>query len=525
MTNTSSDVTQFLSDPKSYGNGTKSVELRETHISQVFLTERFAYKLKKPVRFAFLDFSTVENRRHACEQEVHLNKRLAPDVYLKVVPIYQCPDGGLAWKGEGEPIDWVVKMKRLEDRDCLESKIKSHTLRGRDISKVADLLARFYVNQAPLTLKCDSYRKTLLNHIESNKSDLLQHFSKHEPEIRLATSAQLRFIRLAHAEFNERVCDGRIVDGHGDLRPEHIYLSPNAIAIDCIEFNDEFRQNDIVDELSFLKMECERLGAPEIGATTIDRYSQLSSDCAPDRLVAFYMCYRACVRAKVAILRSEQALTPEATKQQILEGESYLDLASSYVQGFSPRLIVSVGGLMGTGKSTIANRLAEELVAPVTRTDDVRETVFPSDGNGLGYGRSKYSLANRLQIYDKLVSRVPTLLASSSLVVLDGTFARQAMRDRCEAIAKQAESDWLHIECTCPRAVSLERIVERQKSSNHSSSEARPELYDSQSAEYESPTPGNHVLRIDTSNATEKLVEFAIQAIRDRIYSCVGEEC
>jgi len=283
------------------------VELIETHISWVFLTDRFAYKLKKPVRFGFLDFSTKELRRQACENEVNLNGRLAPGVYLGVVPIVKAAHNELAIGGKGIPVDWVVKMKRLPANAALDVLIREGRIGAPEIEQLAETLSAFYVNLPPVMVTVEDFRRSIERHVTANRIELASddhHLDK--TEIRRVYEAQLRVLKLAPELLDDRVCNGRIVEGHGDLRPEHIYFTPSPVIIDCIEFSQEFRTLDVADELAFLSMECDMLGTTDITRPIFERYAEQSGDHPAWQLVNFYRLYRACVRAKVCALRAQQ---------------------------------------------------------------------------------------------------------------------------------------------------------------------------------------------------------------------------
>ncbi|MCA9162562.1 MAG: hypothetical protein KDA62_06265, partial [Planctomycetales bacterium] len=251
---------RWMQSVAAYPFVTSDVEVIETHISYVYLTDRFVFKLKKPVRYEFLDFSTAEARRQACCEEVRLNRRLARDIYLDVVPI-TVDDGHFHLGGDGKPVDWLVKMRRLPADRAMDELIRRGELTEAHVGQVAKTLANFYQQAPPVSLRCESYRQAIAQHVRANHLELSREVHQlPEPMIRRVWQAQQRVLQLWPDLLTTRVCDGRIVDGHGDLRPEHIYLAPSPTVIDCIEFNSDFRQIDVLDELCFLDMECVRLG-------------------------------------------------------------------------------------------------------------------------------------------------------------------------------------------------------------------------------------------------------------------------
>ena len=223
----SAELVEWLSRPEHHPDRPSSVEVIETHISWVFLTKLYAYKLKKPVRFDFLDFTTPETRRWACEQELCLNRRLAHSVYLDLVPLVRRANGRLQLGGSGEPVDWLVKMRRLPSERRLDKLIRSGRLNDFEMVRVAKVLSGFYVQAPPLTLRPNQYLQSLEHHVRDNLHELLK-FAGELPEvlIKRAHVVQLSLLKLLPHLLVGRVCDGRIVEGHGDLRPEHIYLTP-----------------------------------------------------------------------------------------------------------------------------------------------------------------------------------------------------------------------------------------------------------------------------------------------------------
>ena len=321
----------FLRQPTSFPGSSYRVEAIETHMSWVFLTDGYAYKLKKPVRYDFLDFSTIESRRFYCEEEVRLNRRLAPDVYLGVVALNLDSHEHLQLDTEGSAIDWLVKMRRLPTQRMLDYAIKHGMASGQDISKVATRLANFYLACAPVRLDTDQYRKSLLERINRNFQEMTQPaYFLSEKQIREICTAQHTVLQNMSDLLDQRVRSGKIVEGHGDLRPEHICLNQALDIIDCLEFSYDLRTADPIDELGFLALECERLGAVDFGALILRIYSQLSGDVPAAALVHFYQSFRASLRAAITIrhLNEEQfRYSPEWMRR----AREYLQLAEQHI--------------------------------------------------------------------------------------------------------------------------------------------------------------------------------------------------
>ncbi len=292
----------FLARPGNYPEGTSRVDIVETHMSWVFLTDRHVYKLKKPVRYDFLDFSSLEARRFDCEEELRLNRRLAGSVYLDVVPLTLEADGSLELGGGGEVVEWLVKMRRLSDGDRLDEAIRANRLSPAQLDAVARLLASFYIAALPVVMDPRQYRHKYEKQIAECTGDLLS-LGKGDilPAARRISDTLSEFVSRKGALLDARVEARRIVEAHGDLRPEHVFLETPPLIIDCLEFSRFFRDLDPAEELSYLAMECELLDGRQVGEQLLHVYEEMSGDTPPAVLLDFYKAYRAFVRAKLAI--------------------------------------------------------------------------------------------------------------------------------------------------------------------------------------------------------------------------------
>ena len=291
----------FLCRPEAYASRPTRVELKETHMSCLFFTDRYVWKLKKPMRYDYLDFSTVQARKADCELEVELNRRLAPDVYLGVVPLVSDPHGRLHLGGEGRIIDWLVMMRRLPEDRMLDVALRTRTVSRDDVRRVGVLLARFYKQAKKISWSPAEYATRLEAVTAECAMELCQ------PEYALPTTLiesiradQMSVIKMQATMFDDRVRQGKIVDAHGDLRPEHICIGPDPVIIDCLEFNADFRALDPLSELAFLSLECERLAAPWVGESILDAYQCETGDRPPGPLLVYYKKHHALVRAKIA---------------------------------------------------------------------------------------------------------------------------------------------------------------------------------------------------------------------------------
>ncbi|HXZ95988.1 MAG TPA: hypothetical protein VEG37_02930 [Burkholderiales bacterium] len=325
----------FLKQAHVYREATSEVTTVETHRSWVFLTDHYAYKLKKPVRSAFMDSSTVDARKYYCEEEVRLNRRLAGDVYLATVPLTMDRAGKLELNGTGPAADWLVKMRRLPADRMLDIVIKSKQIQDSQTQAIAVKLARFYQASAPVSIAPIDYWSGFEREVRANLGELSRPvFGLRKELVEAPCAAQLNLLTEAPAMFDQRVREGRIIEGHGDLRPEHIcLLEPEPVIIDCLEFNRELRTLDAAADLAFLAQECERFGAPQVGQIILEVYSQVTHDQPSAILLSFYKSFWACVRAKLCVWHLTDPICHEPEKWSKLATE-YLARAGNYASGF-----------------------------------------------------------------------------------------------------------------------------------------------------------------------------------------------
>jgi uncharacterized protein len=307
------DKVAFLMRGHAYCPVVADVTRQETHMSQVFLAGDKVYKLKKPVRFPYLDFSTLARREAACRAELRLNRRLAPDVYRDVVALVRSARG-LAIGGDGEVVDWLVAMNRLDETQMLDRLIATGRLHRWQLDRVAALLVQFYRRAAAAFISPEVYEAELWRSLAYNRRLLLDpRFHLPPGAVRHVDTMQRRFLTERAELLAARVRARRIVDGHGDLRPEHICIGDPVRIIDCLEFNARLRMVDPFDEIAFLCVECERLGAGWAGEYLRRRIVQALHDGRCEELFIFYRCHRATLRARLAVahLLEPEPRTPE----------------------------------------------------------------------------------------------------------------------------------------------------------------------------------------------------------------------
>lgn len=533
----SGTIVSALKTPAAYIESTGEVQHIETHISWVFLTDQHAYKLKKPIELEFLDYGTIEKRREMCKTEVRLNQRLAPNIYLDVVKITN-DNGRIRVDGSGNAVDWLVKMKRLRDDANLEAILRSKDQEACEVKSEGLIrsLKQFYSSLPCEQVGTDEYRQGIVSLVNQNleqfkqlgqQRSLRQFLDRHRLE--QLHSTQLQMLELDTRTFAQRIKQHAIVEGHGDLRPEHIYYQDGEIPaiIDGIEFNRGMRIVDILDELSFFEMECDRLGAASLGRRVTDEVLLSLGDEATPELRNFYKCYRACVRAKVALIRAAQQLNDDNHRHESLErmkaSEStseaamYISLARRYERQFAQPLLIVVRGLMGSGKTTIAKELARRLAIEHIMTDQIRHSISFREPSAQGqdeYGQGKYSLTNRLKVYNEMFARADRALEARRSIILDGTFLSTELRSHVMALADRHGVPCIILRCVCPREETLKRIATR----HDSLSEARIDLFDEQQR-HEEHQENDCQAAVLTTGTVEASVTAAIEHLRGHLQS------
>ncbi len=432
------------------GSGPPPAAVIETHISVLFFVGERVYKLRKPVKFGFVDFERREDRRQDCEREVALNRRLAPDVYLGVA--------GVAM--DGASLDHLVVMRRLPADRCLRDLLARRPADRSWVRPLVAVLARFHASAErspaisaagrPEVLlgrweadfaECDAYVGTYLN-------------SEREAEVR---SLVREWIEGRSPLLEARLEEGRVCDGHGDLQADDIYYLDDGVRVlDCLEFADALRHGDVMADVAFLVMDLERLGHADGARAFLERYRELTADRVASSLVDHYVAARAYVRAKVACLRAEQGAGVAVEVAAQLHA-----LAHRRLQRARSRLVL-VGGLPGSGKSTVAAGAGLARGWQVLRSDVIRHDLDPravDATDGLFAGRYRPELTRR--VYEALLTSAERSLGMGESVVLDASWVDPAFREAAVAVAGRTASALVEITCVADDDVADRRIEER----------------------------------------------------------------
>jgi len=509
----------FLSKKNSYPHQPDQITHIQTHISHVFLVPPFVYKVKKPVNFGFLDFSTLEYRKKYCEKEVELNRRLCDGVYIGVVPIYSSGESykiNPEKKPRSKPVEYAVKMKQMKKENFLIGIVKERKLTDAHLNKIIDKLVPFYKNQQPeeSILTYGAPEKIKFNtdeNFEQTRSYVGQTIDKiGYNSIRFFTN---QFLKRGEKLFLKRIEDKRIVDGHGDLHLEHINISEEKVCIyDCIEFNERFRYQDVAADIAFLAMDMDFYRYFRKSRTFISEMAEELNDPGMHRVIDFYKCYRAYVRGKVKSMESSEDEVPENDRRKAAKkAKRNFQLALNYaLLGSEPVLIIFMGRV-ASGKSTLAGQTAEKMGFRHFMTDKIRkriagvsETTRLPEEERQGLYRPDLSE----KTYRTLLENGVSLTKKGESAILDGTFGSKEKRANIISECKKEGIRVLFIETTAADDVRSERLKQRKNQPNVIS-DARLGDMGFLDDRFENPDELNSGLlfRIDTSESAEKTLD------------------
>jgi len=457
--------------------------LLQTHISWILLTGRYAYKLKKPVDFGFLDFTTLEKRKQACQDELRLNRRLAPDIYLDVLPIYKSDDGySLEHQDtQQEVVDYCLKMIRFDQNDLFDRRVGNNTFDSEWMDQLAQSIATFH-QQA----QTDPYTERFGDpeYLERHIQESLLTGETHLKERMPVTIGKLSHTRYQSSvdSLKQRQQQHHIRDCHGDLHLKNIVLYNNSpTPFDCIEFNDEFHMIDTMNDVAFLVMDCDARGRSDLGYRFLSRYLEQCGDYEGLSLLPLYLSYRAGVRGKVACLLSDDPSLSEQEKQnQLGEAEDYFRLAAVYLTPPSPRLI-AIGGLSASGKSHLALLALEHEKAIIVRSDATRKRIAATHADLPLYSKTMHELT-----YRTMFDAARLALEAGFVVILDATFLHPASRNEVEELANQAHVPLTFLWVDTAPDILRERIVTRSRL-NNDISDADLHVLEKQLKEYMRP--------------------------------------
>ena len=515
-------IIEDLLDTRAYPEKTSQVEIIQTHISYIFLTDHFVYKIKKPVNFGFLDFTTLENRRHFCEEEVRLNRRLSPDVYLDVIPVTM-GENGLRFGGDGEPVEYAVHMKRLDEKRFLSTLLEKGKVAPAEMDRVAQKIAAFH-RQAPTSpeIALTGGRKAVIFNTRENFQQIEPHVGKtldRETFHRIRDYTEA-FIEVNSDLFRERETGGWIRDGHGDLHTQHICLDEKIQIFDCIEFNERFRFGDILCDAAFLVMDLDRLGHGGLSRAFRSAYLDLMDQREQEALLNFFCCYRAVVRGKVEGFRS---LDPNIPGREALEAQqsasAFHRLALRYARTLFPVTLVVGCGLMGSGKSSAANSLGRLLDLEILSSDRIRKElagISSDDARHVPFGEDIYSAQFTARTYGELFGTAEKHLSEGKSVFIDASFIDPDRRAEAMELARKRNVRGILVHFHADEEELRSRLRKRAGEKT-AISDGREEILAEQVRAFREPDdiPRDSLLSVDTSRGKRETV----RAIYSRLLS------
>lgn len=479
---------RFLNDARNYPQPCRRVEMVQTHISWVFLAGSYVYKVKKPVDFGFLDFTDLAKRKFYCDEEVRLNQRLSPDIYLGVIPIGR-DKGKYNWQGQGRVVEYAIRMKRLPADRMMDVLLAQNKVKTGDIDHIVRILADFHIRAAtsPVISKYGSLSSIKKNCDENNlqtREFIGQVLSRARFDF-LEKYAN-RFMVKNKSLFQKRIKTGRIRECHGDCYSKNICLADKVYIYDCIEFNKRFSCCDVASELAFLAMDLDFYGRYDLSRRLVTRYVKLSGDRDLVKLIDFYKCYRAYVRGKIHAFSSRQAAAGPAKEKQLSMARKYFQLAYQYAGGKEkPRLFV-LCGLTGSGKSYLAAKMAKKYSLPVINSDIVRKQLaglWPGQKRLVGFGQDIYSADFTRRTYQDMLKQAEASLAIGQGIILDATFLQREYLKQAYQMALDNEAEFLVLECYCPEK-ELRKRFQLRTQDKKSVSDGRWEIYLAQKKKY-----------------------------------------
>jgi aminoglycoside phosphotransferase family enzyme/predicted kinase len=442
-----------------------AVEVLETHISWVLLAGDYAYKIKKAVNLGFLDFSTLEKRRFYCGEELRLNRRLAPDLYLEVVPVAGSADHP-AWNGTGPAIEYAVKMRRFPQASLLDQVL----LRGELTSATVDAIARRIADFHEHTAVADD--ESPFGTPERTRLPVAENFAQIRP--RLRDDADLirlnELSRWSEREYQARFktlavrkARGMIRECHGDLHLGNMaLLGGEAVPFDCIEFSDNLRWIDVISEAAFLNMDLQDRGRPDLARRFLNAYLEQTGDYEGLEVLRYYLVYRAMVRAKVACIRAGQAEQPAGHWTQY---RNHIELAAGFTRPFQPFLAIT-HGLSGSGKTTVTQSLLEAASLFRVRSDVERKRLYglkPEARSSAGAGEGIYSVEANERTYRRLAEVARGIVQSGYPAIVDAAFLKRRERAAFHELAQELGVPFVILDVTAPENLLRERVKQRMQ--------------------------------------------------------------
>ena len=514
-------LVEALHNPQAYAHPVTAVHEIQTHTVWVLLTGKHAYKIKKPVNFGFLDFSTLEKRRHWCEEEVRLNQRFASDIYLGVTEIrgtLQQPQVD----GSGPVLEYAVHMRQFPDGQLLSELAEHKLLEASHIDQLSEKIAEFHQTTHPATPDSDFGQPGRIHHwVRENFRYLLPHIITEEDRKQLEHIQKWTLEQSQQLEqyFKSRKHHGFIRECHGDLHLRNLTIIDEAITpFDCIEFNDELRWIDVMSEVAFLIMDLNTHGYPHFGHQFLNRYLQLTGDYEGLRGLPYYLVYRALVRAKVAILRREQ-VSPQSQDylESTAEYRHYMQFALEHIDKVRPVLFIT-HGFSGSGKSFLAKALNETQGIIQIRSDIERKRLSglsPREPHRLEVEKGIYERQRTEETYQRLAELAECVIKSGFSVLLDATFLKQSHRDLIRKLADTLQASFLILHCVAADAMLEQRITFREKV-GQDPSDATIQVLEAQRGKAQPLRTDEENLTLTVNTSQENCMQMLLEDLKGR---------
>nr|WP_298726706.1 bifunctional aminoglycoside phosphotransferase/ATP-binding protein [uncultured Steroidobacter sp.] len=501
--------------PAAFPHPVRELRLVETHISWVVLTGPRAYKVKKPVKLDFIDTSTLERRQQYCNEELRLNRRLAPELYLEVVPITR-QDGRARIDGTGPAIEYAVCLKQFPADAELPALLERRDVSLPEIVQLGETLAAFHM-QTPECSGADAPESTQLMYdtVLGNLEQLLEYTERHQhiPELRRLWNWTRSEIQRNEAAFEERVRGQRIRDCHGDLHAANIVrFEGRLVPFDCIDFDPQLRCIDVMNDLAFLIMDLHSYEREDLALALLSRYLEITGDYAGVRLLPFYAVYRALVRAKVDAIAAEQSahLVEQYTRRMLRRVRTALAYTSR------PRpLLLLMHGMSGSGKSWLSEQLVAPLHAVRIRSDLERKRLLGPSTASAGFKQGNYAPQMSQRVYARLLENAESCLQAGCNVIVDASFLDGADRELFTSLAERMDVTCAFISCHADPATLLQRVAKRASRGNDVS-EADQAVVNAQLRDFEPLAAGSTpIIQVDTraADAVDHVISW-VRALR-----------
>lgn len=485
-----------LSNPTIYPHHPQSVQVIQTHISIVFLAGNLVYKIKKPLSLGFLDYTTLEKRKFFCHQEVELNSRFSRDIYLGVESVNESAEVGINLNGIGPDVEYAVLMRFVPENKILKNALTYNNVDPNTIDRVAECILDYHskASSGPAI--------SVFGAPDIIKQNVLENFIQTKPfigkTIPVETYDMIKRESLGYLESNrefleQRVKRGHIRDCHGDLHLDHVVLFDPIMLIDCIEFNDRFRYSDCLSDLAFLLMDLDFSGYPAFSTRALSTYMRGCPDKKSYDVLRFYQSYRAYVRGKVESFKLDESEIDEKTKfRSACLAKDYFELSKAYFAPPPRPTLVITCGLMGSGKSFLASRLASRLGIDAIRSDVIRKESLGLDHTERildNYGSGIYTRELSDRTYRALFDEARIRLGRGSHVIIDASFSREKLRLEARNLVRDLQARFMLIHCEADDDMIRERLIERAKDAREPS-DGRWGIYHRQKADFQKVSCG-----------------------------------